>query len=79
MAGLDDGGGLFNLNSLNPNSVSFATVGQALTPQPLSLLERCFQSQERRWLNGVVSPGVSEGGLEQVSGCEANSRGLCYS
>lgn len=68
--------GFFNLNSVNPNSVSFATVGQALTSQRLSLLECCFQSQQRRWLSGVGSWGVSEGGLEQVSGCEANSRGL---
>lgn len=30
MAGLDDLGGLFNINSVNPKSVSFATVKQAL-------------------------------------------------
>lgn len=79
MAGLDDPGGLLNFDSVNPNSVSFATVRQALTSQPLSLLECCFQSQQRRWLNGAVSCGISEGGLEQVSGCEANSQGLCCS
>lgn len=79
MAGLDDPGGLLNFDSVNPNSVSFATVRQTLTSQPLSLLECCFQSQQRRWLNGAVSCGISEGGLEQVSGCEANSQGLCCS